>query len=177
MTAFGKIEGLAGRLMLVFHLMESPFTMSLSADLVARCIRIAKEYLIPAFRYALSDLGGMSNFDTWMQEYVIHHADKETLTLSEIKRSGRRQLGKTNGFQADQMVVNALYALEKSRWVLRLDDGSKEHQHIATWAINPALKTQFSDYRTEVINAKQRRLDEIYKLSTKEKPKVKGYQA
>ena len=112
-----------------------------------------------------------------MQEYVIHYADKETLTLSEIKRSGRRQLGKTNGFQADQMVINALYSLEKSRWVLRLDDGLKEHQHHATWAINPALKTQFSDYRTEVINAKQRRLDDIYKLSTKEKPKVKGYQA
>ena len=177
MTAFGKIEGLAGRLMLVFHLMESPFNTTVSADLVTRCIRIAKEYLIPAFRYALSDLGGMSNFDTWVQEYIIHHADKETLTLSEIKRSGRRQLGKTNAFQADQMVVNALHTLEKSRWVLRLDDGSREHQHIATWAINPALKTQFKEYRNEVIQAKQRRLEDIYKLSTKTKPKVKGYQA
>jgi hypothetical protein len=177
MTAFGKIEGLTGRLMLVFHLMESPFNTTVCADLVTRCIRIAKEYLIPAFRYALSDLGGMSTFDTWVQEYVIHYADKESLTLSEIKRSGRRQLGKASSFQADQMVINALHTLEKSRWVLRLDDGSKEHQHIATWAINPALKTQFSDYRTEVIQAKQRRLEEIYKLSTKEKPKVKGYQA
>lgn len=177
MTAFGKVEGLTGRLMLVFHLLESPFSLTVSADLAARCIQLAKSYLIPAFRYALAELGNVSNFDTWVKEYVIHNADLDTLTLSEVKRSARRQLGITSAFQADQMVVCAMHALEKSRWVLRLDDGSKEHQHIATWAINPALKTQFSDYRREVIEAKQRQLDGIYKLSTKEKPKVKGYQA
>jgi hypothetical protein len=59
-------------------------------------------------------------------------------------------------------------------WVMRLDDGTKENQHYALWAINPDLATKFKDHREEVIKAKQRQMDEIYKLSKKDKPKVYG---
>jgi hypothetical protein len=59
---------------------------------------------------------------------------------------------------------------------MRMDDGSKENQHHAQWAINPALAVQFKDHRAEVIRAKQRQLDEIYRLSRKEKPKVHGHE-
>jgi hypothetical protein len=47
---------------------------------------------------------------------------------------------------------------------------------MAQWAINPKLMTLFRDHRARVIEAKQRQLDEIYRLSTKEKPKVHGYE-
>jgi hypothetical protein len=55
-----------------------------------------------------------------------------------------------------------------------MDDGSREHMHQAQWAIDPRLVTMFADYRREVIRAKQRQKDFIYKLSTKEKPRVYG---
>jgi len=58
--------------------------------------------------------------------------------------------------------------------VIRMDDGSKEHLHQAQWAIDPRLVTMFADYRVSVIRAKQRQKDDIYKLSTKEKPRVYG---
>ena len=176
MTAFGKIEGLTGRLALMFHLMESPFSPTVSSELIARAITLAKNYFIPAFRYALSDLGGINTFELWLKEYIIHHADEATITLSEIKRSARRQLDKMNAFQADQAVINAMITLEDARWTIRIDDRTQEHRHMAQWAINPKLVTLFSDHRARVIEAKQRQLDEIYRLSTKEKPKVHGYE-
>jgi hypothetical protein len=176
MTAFGKIEGLTGRLALMFHLMESPFSPTVSADLIGRAITLAKTYFIPSFRYALSDLGGISTFELWLKEYTIHHADEATITLSEIKRSGRRQLEKLNAYQADQAVINAMITLEDARWTIRIDDRTQEHRHMAQWAINPKLMTLFRDHRARVIEAKQRQLDEIYRLSTKEKPKVHGYE-
>lgn len=175
MTAFGKIEGLAGRLMLMFHLIEAPFSLHVSGDVAARVIELIKSYVIPAFRYALCELSDSSNFDAWLRDHIIQHCDTPTMTLAEIKRSARRQIEKTNVWQQDQMIYAAMYPLEQARWVMRMDDGSKENQHHAQWAINPALAEQFKEHRTSVIRAKQRQMDEIYKLSTKEKPKVKGY--
>lgn len=175
MTAFGKIEGLTGRIMLVFHMIESPFSIEVSGDLAARVIELVKSYVIPAFRYSLTELSDSNNFDTWVRDHIIHHCDVQTITLSEIKRSARRQLEKSNVWQQDQMIFGAMHILEQSRWVMRMDDGSKENQHHAQWAINPALAEQFKDHRVAVIRAKQRQMDEIYKLSTKEKPRVKDY--
>lgn len=174
MTAFGKIEGLSGRIMLMFHLIESPFSMTVSADLAKRVIELVKSYVVPAYRYALSELSGSSNFDTWLRDYIIQHADEPSISLAEIKRSARRQIEKVNVWQQDQLIYGAMYPLEQGRWVMRMDDGSKENQHHAQWAINPALAVQFKDHRKAVIDAKQRQLNEIYKLSTKEKPRVHG---
>ena len=174
MTAFGKVEGLAGRLMLMFHLIESPFSPTVAEDIAQRVIHITKTYIVPAYRYALSELSGASNFDTWLRDYVIQYADQPSLTMAEIKRSARRQIEKVNVWQQDQMIYGAMYPLEQGRWVARMDDGSRENQHHAQWAINPALAAQFKDHRAEVIRAKQRALDEIYRLSKKEKPRVYG---
>jgi hypothetical protein len=176
MTAFGKIEGLTGRIMLMFHLIESPFSPTVSAELAKRVIEMVQSYVVPAYRYALSELSGASNFDTWLRDYIIQHADESTITLAEIKRSARRQIEKVNVWQQDQMIYGAMHPLEQGRWVMRMDDGSKENQHHAQWAINPALAVQFKDHRAEVIRAKQRQLDEIYRLSRKEKPKVHGHE-
>lgn len=174
MTAFGKLEGTAGRLILLFHVMEKPFCPQVDVDVVHRVVRFLRTYLIPAYRYAFGEVGGSSSFDTWVTDHIIHYCDRQTITMSEIKRSARRQLDGAGSWQADQMVLNAMQVLEVAGWVIRMDDGTKENQHYAQWAINPNLAQQFGDYRKKVIQAKQRQLDEIYKLSTKEKPRVYG---
>jgi len=174
MTAFGKLEGTAGRFILLFHVMENPFCPQVDVDVVHRVVRFLRTYLIPAYRYAFGEVGGSSSFDTWVTDHIIHYCDRQTITMSEIKRSARRQLDGAGPWQADQMVLNAMQVLEVAGWVIRMDDGTKENQHYAQWAINPNLAQQFGDYRKKVIQAKQRQLDEIYKLSTKEKPRVYG---
>ena len=172
LTAFGKLEGTVGRLVMLWHVIENPFAPQVSAELVHRVVKFVKGYVIPAYRYAYGEMG--TTFEEWVVEYVIQYADKQILTLSEIRRSARRQLEGKNNWLQDQWVLGAMQALEEAKWVIRMDDGSKEHIHQAQWAIDPRLVTMFADYRVSVIRAKQRQKDDIYKLSTKEKPRVYG---
>jgi hypothetical protein len=130
--------------------------------------------VIPAFRYSLGEVGGVNSFDSWVADYVIQHCDKPTLTLSEIKRSARRPLEGVTPWAADQMVINAMHQLENVGWVIRMDDGSRETQHIAQWGINPQLIVQFKDHRRRVLEAKQRQLDEIYRLAPESRRRVAG---
>jgi len=177
MTAFGKIEGTVGRIALLFHLIESPFSPQVSRKTMENVVMFAKSYIIPSFRYALGEVIGTETFDTWLSNYLIQHSDKELITLSDIKRAARRQVqfkGKPQWIQYE-MIYGAMSHLENVQWVARIDDGEDEYKHRAQWYINPALKDLFKDYRAEVIAAKQRQLDHIYRLSTKEKPRVHGY--
>jgi hypothetical protein len=175
MTAFGKLEGLVGRLALVFHVIEEPYSLSVSADLMRRVIDFVKGYVIPVLRYTHDgDLGGVSSFDQWLADHIIHNSNAASITMTEIKHSARRQLKGMNTWSADQMVIGGMMSLEQAGWVLRTDDRSQEHRHIAEWAINPSLFENFKAYRKQVMQAKQRQLDVIYKLSTKGVPRVKG---
>lgn len=175
MTAFGKLEGTAGRLILVFHVIENPFSPTVDADIVHRVVQLVKSYIIPAFRYALGEVAGVDIFDQWVADYIIQHYDKGNMTLSDLKRGARRQLeGKTSWIQ-DQMVIGAMHTLEQAGWVLRTDDGSKEHMHIAEWVINPALGEKFAEHRKRVILVKQRQREDMYRLSPKPVKPVKGY--
>ena len=162
MTAFGKLEGTAGRLILLFHAMEAPFAPEVSLSIVERVIQIVKGYLVPAYRYTFGEVSKSLTFDRWVADYIIQYADRATVTLSEIKRSGRRPLEGVTGWTADQWVLNAMYNLEQVHWVARIDDGTQEHRSMAQWAINPRILEEFKDYRRKVIKAKQAMMDEIY---------------
>ncbi len=172
MTAFGKLEGLTGRLALVFHLIESPFSVTVSGDLMRRAIRFVQSYVIPALRSALCDIGGTSTFERWVHDWIIQHADKQTVSGSDIKRAARRQLDSIHPNQHDNRVMVAMIPLEDAGYVLRIDDMSNSHR--AQWAINPILANQHAEYRQQVIDARQRQLDEIYHLSSKDKPRAYG---
>lgn len=171
MTAFGKLEGTAGRLILLFHLMEAPFSPEVGLSTVERVIEIIRGYVIPAYRYTFGEASGSLTFDRWVTDYIIQWADKATITLSEIKRSGRRPLEGVNAWTADQWVLNAMYNLEQVNWVKRIDDGTQEHRSMAQWAINPRLLEEFKDYRRQVIVAKQKIFDDIYNRQPANKPR------
>jgi hypothetical protein len=164
-----------GRLALVFQAIEDPYSMQVSQQLMQRTILFVKSYVIPSLRYTHDgEMGGVSSFDLWLSDYVIHNADKSKLTLSDLKHAARRQLKNVNTWSADQMVLSGMITLEQSNWVARVDDRTQEHRHIAQWMINPELIKKFAKHRADVILAKQRQLDEIYKLSTKAVPRVRG---
>lgn len=156
-TAFGKITGLVGRLALVFHILEDPWKPAISAELMKRVVRIAREYVIPAYRYVFDIEGSASAFDSWVMEYIIQHSDLERITMSELKRSARRGFEKANiktSWQQNEWVISAMHLLDKMHWTARIDDGSKEHTGHAEWLINPHLKTTFKAYRDAVVKAK-----------------------
>lgn len=149
MTAFGKLEGTCGRLALVLHLIENPFSPTVSASTLERAISITKTYVVSALRYALEGLGNGSPLLRQMVDWVACAADRTTFTLGAIRGSLRRTIEKdaANMYQIDSRIIHALATLEDAGWLQRLDDGSEEHRHYAEWAINPRLMVQFDAYR------------------------------
>ena len=179
MTAFGKLEGLAGRLILMFHIIESPFAPSVSVDLVNRVVALVRGYVIPAYRYALGEVGGVieNDFEQWVTDHIIQISSDTTMVdLRTLKRSGRRQLDGKTEWQKDQAVMDAMLMLEQSGWAIQIE--GELHKRKVMWAINPSLPTMFKDYREMVIKAKQRHADYIYRYAYdkgKERKLVKGY--
>lgn len=163
LTAFGKIEGLTGRLILLFHAIENPYAPMVAADTVNRVIKIVRRFIIPTYRYLLDDDGSMSVFDSWLVDYIIHHADKPKITINEIKKSARRVFEKatiTQPLIQNQWVLNSMHLLEQHApgqqpWVARdTSEHLKEHQGQAEWFINPGLVNVFAEYRKAVMRAK-----------------------
>jgi hypothetical protein len=179
MTAFGKLEGLAGRLILMFHLIEAPFSPVVPVDVVHRVTALVRGYVIPAYRYALGEVGGAitNDFDQWMIDYIIQICgDTQMVDLRTLKRSARRPLEGKTDWQKDQMVMDAMLVIEQAGWAAQIE--SELHKRKVTWMLNPSLPEMFKTYRDKVIKAKQRHADYIYRYAYEkgyERKLVKGY--
>jgi len=179
MTAFGKMEGLAGRLILLFHIIESPFMPTVQAEVVHRVVSLIRGYVIPAYRYALGEVGGAitNAFEQWMIDHIIQiSSDVQTVELRTLKRSARRQLEDKTEWQKDQTIIDAMLVLEQAGWVVQTEN--ELHKKRVVWAINPSLPAMFKSYRETVIKAKQRHADYIYRHAYNkgyERKLVKGY--
>lgn len=179
MTAFGKLEGLAGRLMLLFHVIECPFSNQVNEDIVHRVINLVRGYIIPAYRYALGEVGGViqNDFDKWIVDHVIQiSGDTQMIDLRTLKRSARRPLEGKSEWQKDQAVLDGMLVLEQAGWAIQVESDLNKRK--VTWAINPSLPTMFKTYREKVVKAKQRHADYIYRYAYEkgyERKLVKGY--
>lgn len=175
-TAMGKLEGLVGRIALVWHCIEAPYSVEVSDALMVRAITFVRSFVIPSLRYTFDgDYGGVVGLEKWCAEYVLQYADKESLVLSDIRRSARRQVGDMTWMVGNQLILMAMQTLEEAKWVARMDDGTQELKGSAHWAINPGLKEWFKDYRDQVTAAKQRRRDELHQGPKTENTRVPGY--
>lgn len=179
MTAFGKLEGLVGRLCLLFHIMEAPFSVSVSADVVERVVDLTKGYIIPSYRYTLGSIGNLigNDFDSWLVDHVVYHSeDVQVMTLAELRRSGRRHLENKTDWQRDTAIIDGMAMLEQAGWVAQIEVDVTRRK--GSWAINPSLSEMFRDYRLRVVKAKQRHVDYIYRHAYeqgKSRKMIKGY--
>jgi hypothetical protein len=173
-TALAKLEGTSGRIALVFHVLEEPFNPQVSRATMERAINVIRDYVIPMLRKSLAT---ETTLEDWLMEWLLYHVgDRQTVTLSEIKRGAKRKLeGVGNIWAQDREVIHAMATLEEANWVQRLDDGSKEHLHKAEWAIDPSIMHRFSQERTAAIVARQRDEDERRRIAGIERRLVKGF--
>jgi hypothetical protein len=157
MTALGKIEGTCARLALIFHLITSPEQSRLDAETMQRAIDAVKQFIVPSLRYAFAEVAGQKDhLAQWVIDYIIQCASvKPTITLSEIRRSAKRQIHDLPHWQADQDLRLCMDDLQQRGYVTLLDESNKS----ILWAINANLATLFADYRKSVINAKQRTIE------------------
>jgi hypothetical protein len=180
MTAFGKLEGLTGRMCLIWHVIESPFSPTISADLMHRVIDLVRGYIIPAYRWMYGELCEDDNFTNWVIEHIVQNsADLRTVDFRSIRRSARRVFEKMpllTEHQKMQMVLDSMSVLESSGWAIKTEE--ELHKQRIVWAINPNLPALFKEYREDVIRAKQRHADYIYRYAYDKGYKrklVKGY--
>ena len=162
MTAFGKLEGLVGRLALIFHVIENPFSPEVSKSVIDRVTDLVRGFVIPAYRYAYGTLAeaAVFEFDEWLMNYIIQISGEcKTVTLRDLKNAARSSNPAKTDWTKEQLILDAMHTLEKSEWVAMLDEDRKK----VTWAINPDLPSTYSSYREGVIKAKQRTLDYKYR--------------
>jgi hypothetical protein len=165
-TAMGKIDGVTLRLCLCFHLMQTPDTPTITADTMRQAVAAMQQFIVPCIRYAFDEIAGLKDdFETWVTEYIIQQATvKETVTLSEIRRSARRQVEDVPPWQTDERIKIVMMDLEKLEFVKLLSDGKSP-----LWTINPQLATVYKDYRDAVIAAKLEIVEEIKRTSSPDK--------
>lgn len=177
LQSFGKLEGLTGRLILLMHAILDPFSITVKPETVERVVQLMKSYVIPSMRYTYNgELANVNSFDRWVMEYVIQHANEQYISTADIRRNATRQFGenKTRQSQVD-LIVSAMYPLEKALWVARIDDATRDIEGKVVWAVNPALVEQFKDHRLSIIEAKQRMMDHVYRDAAEgNRPRVHG---
>ena len=159
MTAFGKLEGTMARVLLILHIISDPYSGQVSVETCKNAIAIAKQYIAPALRYSFLTLIDIDkSLNNWCLGHIVSIAgDQDTITLREIKRSARRQLESKPEHLRDNFMLEAMGVLESEGWLVCIDSNKKS----TTWAINPTIKTIDVQYRTNIILAKQRLLDNI----------------
>ena len=159
MTAFGKLEGLTGRLALVLHMLEDRDSPTVGVDIMRRVIALVKGFIIPSYRYCYADIGGLAeeSHEYWITAHILQIANEGTVSLSDIKRSGRRQWGDMRHLDLDQLVRDTMAELEARQWVAVVEDNRKS----TVWAINPALVEQFKAQRERIIAMKQAVKDSV----------------
>ena len=162
--AIGKLEGTCGRLALVFHLINDAFNPFVSLETMTQAIDFTKSYLVPAMRHAYGEVAGIDtgSLDHWVLQHITQlSSEVSTISLSELRRSARRQIEQYSPQRADMLLIDSMALLEHHGWVAKTIENSKSIQ----WAINPSVAEQNKEYRLEVIKARQRRYDEIHRMS------------
>lgn len=162
MTAFGKLEGIAGRLMMVWHLLEEPFSNKVSASVVKRVCQFVRFYLIPSLRYAFQEVANRDLFDGWFIDWIIQRSDMPKVSMTDIRSHAAGVTKGMSYWAVSGTILASTTRLEAAGWLMRLDDGSQEAKGFAEWVINPRLKDMYEKYRDEVIKAKQRLIDVRY---------------
>jgi len=174
LTAFGKLEGVTARITMLWHLIENPFSTVVGVDTLARAIRFVREYVISALRYTLSYDTKHVPFDQWVRDYLLYHCEgREIITMSDIRRGARRQLEQIRSPAVqEQMVIEAMDALEHAGWVVKTDASSIRS---IQWAINPVVASAFADQRKKIVLARQRQQDERTRIAKIPRRLVAGY--
>jgi hypothetical protein len=170
--AFGKGDGTVGRLALVFHLIMTPFLPEVPGRTMEMAVRFFQDFIVPSLRYAYGEVGNQlkGSLDVWMASHLLAIADKDQVTLRELKHSARRQMGDDlMPYQRDQLVIDAMIPLEACNWVKLLEDNRRANSY--KWAINPQLKDTFAEYRKQALIIRQRRADKNQAIIAKHKAK------
>lgn len=147
MTALGKYEGIAGRLIFIFHLLTDPANPIVSVEVTESALDFMTRYIMPSLDYCCHEILGdrEDSISKWIALHVLQNCHEEQLTLSQIKRSARRQVEGLTEYQVIAIIREEMGELQRIGWVRLTEDKGRN----ITWAINPDLHATFGHLREE----------------------------
>jgi hypothetical protein len=160
-TALGKMEGNCARMMLLFHLIESPYELEVAEDVAFRVTQLFKTFFVPSLRYTFLEVGRQQDptaeivFNTVLQ----WASSRPTVTLSELRvevkdKSDRKDYPPA---QLDLMIRATMDEMATMNYVALFQD----HPRYPSWTINPAMAELFADKRRQIILARQEAIDSL----------------
>ncbi len=159
-----KIEGTAGRLILIYHLLEDPTTIEVSEQTTLKALSLIMDYIIPTMRYIYGDVEGIGagSLERWLLDHLIYTiGQQQTVTLRDLKRSAKRQLASIPNNRQEMALTDAMSVFEHSGWATLLEQNGRTTK----WALNPSIGEIDKQYRIEVIKARQRINEMIHRTS------------
>lgn len=157
-TSLGKADGNCLRLALIFHLMnratadhiDGSSANHVGVDTMRQAIACMRRFFIPSLRFTFCQLADEDNLANWVRDYIVQNAGvRQTITLSEIRRAGKRQVAGKHPQAVEMELRFIMEGLQDAQYVAVLDDGKHP-----VYQINPALATIYADYRHSIIAAK-----------------------
>jgi hypothetical protein len=157
-TALGKIEGQCARLILLFHIVESPWQLSISLDVVERAIKVAQGFFYPMLRHTFNEIGLRGEtVGPVLADYLIQVSSaRPTVSMTEL-RMATKAVPRDNDRDHDEAIRMAMDELI-GRGFAVID---RESSRRTIYAVNPELATIHREHRERVIQAKQFALDTI----------------
>jgi hypothetical protein len=152
MTAVGKVEGVVGRLALIFHLVENPYDVRVPEGTMSRVIEWTKNFIIPSYRHTYGQSGASRDIEIeiCLMEHIVQQADtKDTITIRDLKRISKAVMRKLEVERDDaktSLLKEAMDYLEEQNWVTLLQDIGNS----TTWRINSKVGTEFKEYRDKI---------------------------
>jgi hypothetical protein len=165
-TAVGKLMGLFGRYILMFHLLENPSALTVSVDTILRAEAFIKEYLI----YSIEAFHCQEeSFDKWLFDWLMTGSE-ETVTEGDIRRAARRPLEGKHTSEQREIVGLSTAFLEKLGILMEITGTGSRTK---SFMIHPTVRDQYADHRRQVSTRKQAWLNRIREIAEGAGVKIK----
>jgi len=182
-SALGKSEGTVGRLALVMHMIESPWNIEVSGELMANACDLYADYFMSSLKYVVNELtpDKTNSIEAWVRRHILVASGlNDKLTTSDIISSSRRLWDKhTKPHEKTQIINSLLSGMELSGWVQMIALESDSRRSHWVWAINPKPSQVYAEQRVRIIAEQQEVLDNLRETSGGRIPRrfAKGYEA
>ena len=159
-TSLGKMEGNCARIILLFHIIQQPYSHEISETTCRQAIDVMKQFFYPSMRHAFLEIAhqrdelGELVFDAVLQMASV----KPSITMSELRRTvDYKKTPASQSRELDNRLRVAMEDLADFGYVSMFQD----HPRSPVWAINPQMATLFEEQRRAIILAKQSIIEKL----------------
>lgn len=160
-TALGKMEGNCARLILLFHIIDDPYSPEVAEDTVRKATKLFNTFFLPSLNYTYLEVGQQKDpmAEQLLTVLVQWASARPTITMSDLRRGikSNEWANSQSPMAQIQMIRIAMDDYTNAGYVTLLQD----HPRFPVWSINPAVANAFAEERAKIIADKQDRIEKM----------------